>query len=170
MGQAATGVERSRTCEMKLIGEAKTGSTTSVSFTKKESTTAPSSLRKARCESGKFCNVGGKLVPFDEPLREVGGDWCRQRTPQPNTERQHLRCLRHPFHRQQHHPHRQHNFHKINAHSLPQPGRARVGVCPEGGWGEKPKARALPSGRRFPRRKPAALTVSTGRRGFVPLL
>jgi hypothetical protein len=27
-----------------------------------------------RDASGKFCNVGGKFVPMDEPLREVGGD------------------------------------------------------------------------------------------------
>jgi hypothetical protein len=35
-----------------------------------------------RDASGKFCNVGGKFVPMDEPLREVGGDLVPATTPQ----------------------------------------------------------------------------------------
>ena len=34
-----------------------------------------------RDASGKFCNVGGKLVPMDEPLREVGPDLVPVRAP-----------------------------------------------------------------------------------------
>ncbi len=35
-----------------------------------------------RDATGKFCNVGGKFVPMDEPLREVGGDLVPATTPQ----------------------------------------------------------------------------------------
>jgi hypothetical protein len=35
-----------------------------------------------RDATGKFCNVGGKFVPMDEPLREVGGDLLPATTPQ----------------------------------------------------------------------------------------
>jgi hypothetical protein len=35
-----------------------------------------------RDASGKFCNVGGKFVPMDAPLREVGGDFVPVTTPQ----------------------------------------------------------------------------------------
>ncbi len=40
-----------------------------------------------RDASGKFCNVGGRLVPMDEPLREVGPDLVPVRTliPQQNS-------------------------------------------------------------------------------------
>lgn len=34
-----------------------------------------------RDASGKFCNVGGQLVPMDEPLREVGTDLVPVRSP-----------------------------------------------------------------------------------------
>jgi hypothetical protein len=34
-----------------------------------------------RDASGKFCNVGGKFVPMDEPLREVGGDLVPVQSP-----------------------------------------------------------------------------------------
>jgi len=34
-----------------------------------------------RDATGKFCNVGGKFVPMDEPLREVGGDLVPVRSP-----------------------------------------------------------------------------------------
>ena len=34
-----------------------------------------------RDASGKFCNVGGQLVPMDEPLREMGTDLVPVRTP-----------------------------------------------------------------------------------------
>jgi hypothetical protein len=34
-----------------------------------------------RDATGKFCNVGGKLVPFDEPLREVSGDLLPVQSP-----------------------------------------------------------------------------------------
>ncbi len=34
-----------------------------------------------RDKSGKFCDVGGKFVPMDEPLREVGGDLVPVQSP-----------------------------------------------------------------------------------------
>jgi hypothetical protein len=34
-----------------------------------------------RDATGKFCNVGGKFVPMDEPLREVGGDLVPVQSP-----------------------------------------------------------------------------------------
>jgi len=39
-----------------------------------------------RDASGKFCKVGGSLVPMDEPLREVGPDLVPIRTPIQNQE------------------------------------------------------------------------------------
>ncbi len=39
-----------------------------------------------RDASGTFCNVGGQLVPMDEPLREVGTDLVPLHTPTPQTE------------------------------------------------------------------------------------
>ncbi|MFO0621701.1 MAG: hypothetical protein U0745_09915 [Polyangia bacterium] len=39
-----------------------------------------------RDASGKFCDVGGQLVPMDEPLREVGPDLVPVRSPLPQQE------------------------------------------------------------------------------------
>lgn len=118
-----------------------------------------------RDKSGTFCEAEGKQIPFDEPLREVGGELVpAQRSPTPSIEAPHPSPSHPPS------PISSPAQPPQNQSALP-PSSGRVGVgSPRRGLGGEAKSKSSPLRKEVPKEKPAARRVSTGRRGFVPLL
>jgi hypothetical protein len=150
LGQAATGVERSRTSPRSPSPRRRLAKRRVFPVRGRKVRSPPSSLRKARCKSGKFCEaVGGKFVPWTSRCARSAGIWFRQQL-RKHHHRQHLRCLRPPFHRQ-HTPSSPAQPPQDQRTFPPPTGEGQGGGLPRRGMGGEAKSKSSPIRKEVPK-------------------